>query len=30
MNKEAYGSAHDWARWLRGLGMEVKVLPAAL
>lgn len=26
---EACGSAHHWARWLNGLGIEVKLLPAA-
>ena len=26
---EACGSAHHWARWLTGLGIEVKLLPAA-
>lgn len=26
---EACGSAHHWARWLLGLGIEVKLLPAA-
>jgi hypothetical protein len=26
---EACGSAHHWARWLRSLGIEVKLLPAA-
>ena len=26
---EACGSAHHWARWLRGSGMEVTLLPAA-
>ncbi len=26
---EACGSAHHWARWLKGLGIEVKLLPAA-
>jgi transposase len=26
---EACGSAHHWARWLRGLGIEVKLLRAA-
>lgn len=26
---EACGSAHPWARWLTGLGIEVKLLPAA-
>ncbi len=26
---EACGSAHHWARWLNGLGVEVKLLPAA-
>jgi transposase len=26
---EACGSAHHWARWLAGLGIEVKLLPAA-
>ena len=25
---EACGSAHHWARWLGGLGIEVKLLPA--
>lgn len=25
---EACGSAHHWARWLNGLGIEVKLLPA--
>ena len=25
---EACGSAHHWARWLTGLGIEVKLLPA--
>jgi transposase len=25
---EACGSAHHWARWLTGLGIEVKMLPA--
>jgi transposase len=25
---EACGSAHHWARWLSGLGIEVKLLPA--
>ena len=25
---EACGSAHNWARWLAGLGIEVKLLPA--
>ena len=25
---EACGSAHPWARWLNGLGVEVKLLPA--
>ena len=25
---EACGSAHHWARWLGGLGVEVKRLPA--
>jgi Transposase and inactivated derivatives len=25
---EACGSAHHWARWLAGLGIEVKLLPA--
>ena len=24
---EACGSAHHWARWLSGLGIEVKLLP---
>ncbi len=26
---EACGSAHHWARWLSGLGIEVRLLPAA-
>ena len=26
---EACGSAHHWARWLNGLGIEVRLLPAA-
>ncbi|MDH4284843.1 MAG: IS110 family transposase, partial [Gallionellaceae bacterium] len=26
---EACGSAHHWGRWLNGLGIEVKLLPAA-
>jgi transposase len=26
---EACGSAHHWARWFNGLGIEVKLLPAA-
>src|SRR6266508_5958530 len=26
---EACGSAHHWARWLSGLGVEVRLLPAA-
>ena len=26
---EACGSAHHWARWLNGLGIEVMLLPAA-
>ena len=26
---EACGSAHHWARWLKGLGIEVTLLPAA-
>lgn len=26
---EACGSAHHWARWLKGLGIEVRLLPAA-
>lgn len=26
---EACGSAHHWARWLNGMGIEVKLLPAA-
>lgn len=26
---EAGGSAHHWARWLNGLGIAVKLLPAA-
>ena len=26
---EACGSAHHWARWLSGLGIEVTLLPAA-
>ena len=26
---EACGSAHHWARWLNGLGIEVHLLPAA-
>lgn len=26
---EACGSAHHWARWINGLGIEVKLLPAA-
>ena len=26
---EACGSAHHWARWLKGQGIEVKLLPAA-
>jgi transposase len=26
---EACGSAHYWARWLNGLGIEVRLLPAA-
>src|SRR5438270_723580 len=26
---EACGSAHHWARWLNGLGVEVRLLPAA-
>lgn len=26
---EACGSAHHWARWLRGLGIEVRLLPPA-
>ena len=26
---EACGSAHHWARWLTGLGIEVRLLPAA-
>jgi len=26
---EACGSAHHWARWLAGLGIEVRLLPAA-
>jgi len=26
---EACGSAHHWARWLNGLGIEVRMLPAA-
>ena len=25
---EACGSAHHWARWLNGLGIEVRLLPA--
>ncbi len=25
---EACGSSHHWARWLNGLGIEVKLLPA--
>ena len=25
---EACGSAHHWARWLNGLGVEVRLLPA--
>src|SRR5574337_836769 len=25
---ESCGSAHHWARWLNGLGIEVKLLPA--
>ncbi len=25
---EACGSAHHWARWLNGLGIDVKLLPA--
>ncbi len=25
---EACGSAHFWARWLNGLGIEVRLLPA--
>ena len=27
---EACGSAHHWARWLTGLGIEVRLLPAAV
>ena len=27
--REACGSAHHWARWLNGLGIEVRLLPAA-
>ena len=26
---EACGSAHHWARWLNGRGIEVRLLPAA-
>jgi len=26
---EACGSAHHWARWLNGLGIQVRLLPAA-
>jgi transposase len=26
---EACGSAHHWGRWLRALGIEVRLLPAA-
>lgn len=25
---EACGSAHHWTRWLNGLGIEVRLLPA--